>query len=144
MRFMIIRKADRDTEAGVMPSEQLLADMMRYNEEMVKAGVMLAGDGLKPSSAGKRVSYSGGARTVTDGPFAETKELIAGFSILNVASMDEALYWADRFAAVQGDCVSDIRPLFEPTDFPAEIFSSEQVARELELREELQSRGSNG
>jgi hypothetical protein len=144
MRVMMLLKANAETEAGVLPSAELLTNMGNLIEEMVQAGVFLAGDGLKPSSAGKRVSYSGGARTVTDGPFAETKELIAGFSILNVASMDEALYWADRFAAVQGDCVSDIRPLFEPTDFPAEIFSSEQVARELELREELQSRGSNG
>ena len=93
MRFMIIRKADKDTEAAVMPNEQLFADMMNYNEEMVKAGVMLAGEGLQPSAKGARVKFSKGKPSVTNGPFAETKELIAGFSMIQVKSMAEAIEW---------------------------------------------------
>ena len=96
MRVMVIVKADKKTEAGVMPTEQLLTEMVQYNEQLVKAGIMLAGDGLKPSSQGARVVFSGKKRTVVDGPFAETKELIAGFWIWQVKSMAEALEWAKR------------------------------------------------
>src|ERR671933_1066653 len=96
MRFMVLLKADKDTEAGVLPSEQLLADMTRYNEELVRAGVLLAGEGLQPSSKGARVKFSGTKRTVVDGPFAETKELIAGFWILQTRSKEEAIEWVKR------------------------------------------------
>src|SRR5215468_6342565 len=96
MRFIILIKANKDSEAGVMPSEQLLTDMGKFNEELVKAGVMLAGEGLHPSSRGKRVRFSGEKRTVIDGPFAETKELIAGFWLWQVKSMDEAIEWVKR------------------------------------------------
>ena len=117
MRFMIIRKADRDTEAGVMPSEQLLADMMKYNEEMVKAGVMLAGEGLHPSAKGARVKFSNGKPTVVDGPFAETKELIAGFTMIQVSSKQEAIDWVKRWPVEDGDVELEIRQVFEAEDF---------------------------
>src|SRR5688572_17182636 len=96
MRFMVIVKADKDSEAGVMPSEQLLAEMGKYNEELVKAGVLLAGEGLHPSSTGARVRFSGSTRTVIDGPFAETKELVAGFWLIQVKSREEAIEWVKR------------------------------------------------
>ncbi|HEX5437325.1 MAG TPA: YciI family protein [Gemmatimonadaceae bacterium] len=123
MRFMIIRKADKETEAGVMPSEQLLTDMMKYTEEMVKAGVMLQGDGLQPSSKGTRVKFSGGKPNVTDGPFAETKELIAGFAIIQVKSKGEAIEWAKRWPAsdAHGNLELEIRQIFEVEDFGAEL-----------------------
>src|SRR5881409_1194964 len=124
MRFMIIVKATKDTEAGVMPSVQLLTEMGKFNEELVKAGVMLAGEGLQPSSKGARVRYSGSKRTVIDGPFAETKELIAGYAIIQVNSKDEAIEWTKRFVTVdapgrlgaESDC--EIRQIFELEDFP--------------------------
>ena len=128
MRFMIIRKADRDTEAGVMPSEQLLADMMRYNEEMVKAGVMLAGEGLQASSKGARVTFSGGKPTVTDGPFTETKELIAGFWLIEVKSKEEAIEWATRVPFVDGQI--EIRRVFEASDFGPEFTPELREAEE--------------
>ena len=115
MRFMVIVKADEQSEAGVMPSEQMLADMGKYNEELVKAGILLAGEGLHPSSKGVRVRFSGDKRTVTDGPFAETKELIAGFWLLQVKSWDEVIEWVKR--APMGDTELEIRQIFEADDF---------------------------
>ena len=133
MRVMVIVKASRDTEAGIMPTEQLLTEMTNYNEQLVKAGIMLAGDGLKPSSAGARVRFSGKKRAVVDGPFAETKELIAGFWIWQVKSMEEALEWAKRCPNPTGeDSVLELRPFFEATDFGDE-FTPELRAKEEQL-----------
>ena len=118
MRFMIIVKATKDSEAGVMPSEQLLTDMGKFNEELAKAGVLLAGDGLQPSSKGARVRFSGKKRTVVDGPFAETKELVAGFWIWKVKSKEEAIEWVKRCPnPMPGDSEIEIRQLFEAEDF---------------------------
>jgi hypothetical protein len=118
MRFMVIVKATKDTEAGVLPSEELLSAMMKYNEELVKAGIMLAGDGLHPSSKGARVAFSGDQRRVIDGPFAETKELIAGFWIWQVRSLDEAIEWLKRCPnPAPGESVIEIRQIFETEEF---------------------------
>ncbi len=118
MRVMVIVKASQDSEAGVMPSEQLLTEMGKFNEELVKAGVMLAGEGLHPSSKGKRVRFSGDKRTVIDGPFAETKELIAGFWLWQVKSMDEAIEWVKRCPnPMAGESEIEIRQVFEAEDF---------------------------
>lgn len=122
MRFMVIVKANADSEAGVMPSEQLLTEMTKFNEELVKAGVMLAGEGLHPSSKGARVKLSGGEPTVTDGPFAETKELIAGYWLWNVSSMEEAVEWVKRCPnPMPEDSDIEIRPVFEAEDFGKEF-----------------------
>lgn len=123
MRFMIIRKADAETEAGAMPSEQLVTDMMRYNEEMVNAGVMLGGDGLQPTAKGFRVKFDGGRPTVTDGPFTEAKELIAGFTIIEVASRDEAMAWVSRWPATDADghVELEVRQLYEADSFGDEF-----------------------
>ena len=134
MRFMVIVKADQQTEAGIMPSEQQLADMGRYNEELVKAGILLAGEGLHPTSKGKRVRFSGDKRTVTDGPFAETKELIAGFWLLQVKSWDEVVEWIKR--APMADTELEIRQIFEAEDFGA-AFTPELRAQEERLRSEI-------
>jgi hypothetical protein len=122
MRFMVIVKADRNSEAGVMPSEQLLTEMGKYNEELAKAGVMLAGEGLHPSSRGKRVRLAGSNRTVIDGPFTETKELIAGFWLIQAKSMDEAVEWVKRAPNPSPGTESEIeiRQVFEAEDFGAE------------------------
>jgi hypothetical protein len=120
MRFMVIVKADKDSEAGVMPSKELLTEMGKYNEELVKAGVMLAGEGLHPSSKGARVKFSGGKRTVIDGPFAETKELVAGFWLWKVKSKEEAIEWLKR-APFDGDTEIEIRQVFEAEDFGDEF-----------------------
>jgi hypothetical protein len=121
MRVMVIVKADSDSEAGVMPSEQLLTEMGAYNQELVNAGIMLAGEGLHPSSKGKRVRFSGTKRTVVDGPFAETKELIAGYWLWQVKSMDEAVEWVKRCPnPMLGESEIEIRPVFEADDFGAE------------------------
>ena len=119
MRFMIIRKADAETEAWGKATEELIDAMQRYNEEMVKAGVLLGGDGLKPTSVGARLSFSNGKPTVTDGPFTETKELIAGYSIIQVASKEEAIEWAKRWPRLdgQGNVQLEIRQLYELEDF---------------------------
>ena len=134
MRFMVIVKADKNTEAGVLPDEKLLAAMGKYNEELVKAGVMLAGEGLHPSSRGKRVRFSGGKKTVVDGPFAETKELVAGYWLWQVRSMEEALEWARRCPDPMPGEESEIeiRPVFEAEDFGAEYTPElrEQEARQ--------------
>jgi hypothetical protein len=118
MRFMILVKANKDTEAGVLPSEQLLTEMGKYNEELVKAGVMLAGEGLQPSSKGARVKFSGAKRTVIDGPFAEVKELIAGFWLIDVKSKEEAIEWVKRIPNPTGEeSEIEIRQVFEAEDF---------------------------
>ena len=122
MRVMILLKANEDTEAGVMPGEQLLTEMGAYNEELVKAGVMLAGEGLHPSSKGARVRFSGSERSVTDGPFTEAKELIAGFWLWQVKSMDEAIEWVKRCPSPhEGDAEIEIRRVFEAEDFGDEL-----------------------
>jgi hypothetical protein len=138
MRFMVIVKATKDSEAGVMPSEKLLADMGKYNEELVKAGVMLAGEGLQPSSKGKRVKFSGAKRTVIDGPFTETKELIAGFWLWQVRSMDEAIEWVKRCPNPfeEGESEIEIRQVFEADDFGAE-FTPELREQEARLRKQM-------
>jgi hypothetical protein len=123
MRFMVIVKASKDSEAGIMPSEQLLTDMGKYNEELVKAGVMLAGEGLHPSSKGTRVKFSGSTRTVSDGPCAETKELIAGFWLLQVKSKEEVIEWVKRAPNPMPGTESEIeiRQVFEAEDFGPEL-----------------------
>jgi hypothetical protein len=139
MRVMVIVKATKNSEAGVMPSEGLLAAMGKYNEELVKAGIMLDGDGLHPSSKGKRIKFSGGKRTVVDGPFAETKELIAGYWVWQVRSMEEAVEWARRCPdPMPGEEAElEIRPFFEADDFGKE-FTPELRAQEERLREEME------
>jgi hypothetical protein len=139
MRVMVIVKATKESEAGVMPDERLLSEMGQYNEELVNAGIMLAGEGLHPSSKGKRVRFSGAARTVVDGPFAETKELVAGFWLWKVKSMEEAVEWLKKCPNPHNE-VSDveIRPLFESDDFGAE-FTPELREQEDRLREKLAS-----
>jgi hypothetical protein len=139
MRFMVIVKADKDSEAGVMPSEQLLTEMGKFNEELVKAGVMQAGEGLHPSSKGARVHFSGSKRTVIDGPFAEAKELIAGFWIWQLNSMEEAIEWAKRCPnPMNGESELEIRQIFEADDFGAE-FTPELREQEDRLRAQMGS-----
>lgn len=121
MRFMMLVKASQDSEAGVLPSRELVAEMGKYNEELVKAGVMLAGEGLHASSKGARINYSKDQRTVTDGPFTEAKELIAGFWLIQVASKEEAIEWASRVPFEDGEV--EIRQVFEESDFPPEILA---------------------
>ena len=142
MRVMVIIKANKDSEAGIMPSEKLMTDMGNFNEELVKAGIMLAGEGLHPSSKGKRVSFAGGKRIVTDGPFAETKELIAGFWLWKVNSIDEAVEWVKRIPFDEATAPSDaapieIRPVFELEDFGAEL-TPEAREQEERLRAEME------
>ena len=139
MRVMVIVKATKSSEAGEMPSEELLSAMGKYNEELVKAGVMLAGEGLHPSKAGKRVIFSGAKKTIVDGPFAETKELIAGFWLWQVKSMEEALEWARRCPSPMPneEGTLEIRPVFEAEDFGAE-FTPELRAQEERLRAEIE------
>jgi hypothetical protein len=134
MRVMVIVKATKESEAGVLPDERLLTEMTKFNEELVKAGIMLAGDGLHPSSKGVRVHFSGSSRTVTDGPFAETKELIAGYWLWQVRSMDEAIAWVKRCPNPHNE-ESDIevRPVFEAEDF-GDAFTPELQQKEAELR----------
>ena len=134
MRVMVIVKATADSEAGVMPSEQLLTKMMAYNEELIQAGIMVDGDGLKPSSAGARVRFSGTARTVYDGPFVETTELIAGYWVWNVDSLEQAIEWAKRCPnPMTEDSELELRPFVEAADF-GEAFTPELQAKEEELR----------
>ncbi|AXA90046.1 YciI family protein [Massilia sp. YMA4] len=135
MRFMIIVKASADSEAGKMPSTELLEAMGKYNEELVNAGVLLAGEGLHPSSRGARVRFHGGERTVVDGPFQETKELIAGFWLIQVKSMDEAIEWVKRAPMLDGDEI-EIRRVFEAEDFGAEL-TPELREQEERLRERV-------
>jgi hypothetical protein len=140
---MVIVKANKDTESGVMPSEQLLKEMGNYNEQLVKAGIMLAGEGLHPTSKGVRIQFSGSKRTVIDGPFAETKELIAGYWLWRVKSMQEAIEWAKRCPNPTGEeSILEIRPIFEAEDF-GEEFTPELREQEERLRaqaEQLQKK----
>jgi hypothetical protein len=137
MRFMVIVKADKNSEAGVMPSEKLLAEMGKYNEELAKAGVMLAGEGLHPSSKGARVRFSGDKRTVIDGPFTETKELIAGFWMFQVKSKEEAIEWVKRCPNPhEGESEIEIRQVFEADDFGAE-FTPELREQEERIRAQI-------
>lgn len=142
MRFMVIVKATKDSEAGIMPSQQLLTEMGNFNEELVKAGVLLAGEGLHPSSKGARIRFSGKTRTVIDGPFAETKELIAGFWLLQVKSKDEVIEWMKRCPnPFDGESELEIRQVFEAEDFGAE-FTPELREQEDRLRAEAERQAS--
>jgi len=137
MKVIVFVKATKESEAGVMPSQQLLAEMGKYNEELVKAGIMQAGEGLKPSSNGARVRFSGANRAVTKGPFAETNELVAGFWIWKVKSMEEAIEWVKRCPnPMTGPSEIEIRPVFGPEDF-GEAFTPELREKEEKLREKL-------
>jgi len=138
MRVMVIVKANKESEAGVLPDKEILTKMGKYNEELVKAGIMLAGEGLQPTSKGKRVRFSGANRTVIDGPFTETKELIAGFWLWQVRSMEEAVEWLKR-APFDGGAEIEIRQVFEADDF-GENFTPELREREQKLREQISSR----
>jgi hypothetical protein len=139
MKVMVLVKASRDSEAGVMPTQQLLTDMGRFNEDLVKAGIMLAGEGLHPSSKGVRVRFSGAERIVIDGPFAETKELVAGYWIWQVKSMDEAIAWLKRCPCPMTEASDvEIRPFFSPEDF-GEAFTPELQKQEERLRAEIES-----
>ena len=144
MRFMIIRKADQETEAGVMPSEQLLAAMGGYMEEMAKAGVLIGGEGLHPTSKGTKVKFVKGKPTVIDGPFTEAKELIAGYSMIDVKSKQEALDWVKRWPALDadGNVELELRQVFEAADFGAE-FTPELREREERLRAEVAAKQSS-
>jgi hypothetical protein len=138
MRVMVFVPGDKNSEAGVMPSEQLLTDMMKFNEELVKAGVMLAGEGLHPTSKAKKVRFDGSKRTVIDGPFTETKEIVAGYWLWQVKSMDEAVEWIKR-APFDGGTTIELRPVFEAEDFGAE-FTPELREKEEQLRAEVDAR----
>jgi hypothetical protein len=138
MKVMVIVKASKDSEAGVMPSELMLSEMGKFNEQLVKAGIMLAGDGLHPSAKGKRIKFSGNQRTVVDGPFAEAKELVAGYWIWQVRSIEEAVEWARRCPNPTGEEGElEIRPVFEAEDFGAE-YTPELRAQDERLREQMQ------
>jgi len=137
MRFMVIVRATKESEAGALPDPKLLAEMGKFNEDLVKAGVMLAGEGLQPSSKGARVRFSGANRTVIDGPFAETKELIAGFWLWQVRSLEEAIEWVKRCPnPMEGESEIEIRQVFELEDF-APVMSDEEREREQRLRAQL-------
>jgi len=140
MRVMVLVKATEDSEAGVMPSEELLSEMTAFNEELVKAGVLLAGEGLHPSSKGVRVVFSGSERKVIDGPFAETKELLAGYWLWQVKSLDEAIEWVKRVPDPMpgSEAIIEIRPVFEAEDF-GEEFTPELRAKERELRRQVEA-----
>ena len=138
MRVLVMVKANKDSEAGVMPTEKLLTEMGKFNEELVKAGVMLAGEGLHPSSKGKRIKFSGGKQTVTDGPFTETKELVAGFWLWQVRSIEEAVEWLKR-SPFDGGAEVEIRPVFEAEDFGAEL-TPELREQEERLRKQVAAR----
>ena len=140
MRFMVLVKATQDSEAGVMPGEELLTAMGNFNDELVKAGVIIAGEGLHPSSKGARVCFSGDTRSVVDGPFAETKELVAGFWLLELGSKEEAIEWIMRCPKPHaGDCEIEIRQVFEAEDFGAE-FTAELRGQEQRQREQIARR----
>jgi hypothetical protein len=142
MRVMVLIKATEESEAGVMPSEELLSQMLEFNEKLVKAGVMLAGEGLHPSSKGVRVAFSGSERKVIDGPFAETKELLAGYWVWQVKSLDEAIEWAKRIPDPEGagEAVVEIRPVFEVDDFGDEL-TPQLREKERQLREQAEASG---
>ena len=144
MKVLVLVKASPDSEAGVMPSEALLGAMGKFNEDLIKAGVLLAAEGLRPSAHGKRVRFSGEKRTVIDGPFAETKELIAGYYILQVKSLEEAIEWVKRIpnCGPTGEEEIEIRQVFEPEDF-ASGFSEEDIQQEKALRAQLAAQAAN-
>jgi hypothetical protein len=143
MRFMAIVKANKDSETGALPSKELLAAMGKFNEEMVKAGVLLAAEGLQASSKGARIKFSGATRRVIDGPFTESKELVGGFWLLQVKSKEEAIEWIKRSPnPFDGESEIEIRQVFEASDFPAEIFPPEDAAREQQMRDELQRKAA--
>jgi hypothetical protein len=131
---MMLVKANKDSEAGVLPTREMLEAMGKYNQELIDAGALLAGDGLHPSSKGARIKFSNGKTTITDGPFPETKELLAGYWVIDVKSRDEAIEWARRIPFSEGEEV-EIRQLFEVTDFPADILPPEEAAREQAFRD---------
>jgi len=139
MRFMVIVKANKDSEAGVLPDQKILAEMGKFNEELVKAGVMLAGEGLQPSSKGARVRFQGNKRTVIDGPFAETKELVAGFWLWQVKSKQEAIEWLKR-APFEDGAEVEIRQVFETADFAASDPTGDLMKKEEELRRTIESK----
>jgi len=144
MRVMVLIKSDKNSETGIpltKETKETFAAMGKFNEELVKAGVILAGEGLQPSSKGKRVRFSGKERTVIDGPFPETKELIGGFWLWQVKSVDEAVEWLKR-APFDGGAEVEIRQVYEASDLPAEVFPPEDAAREQELRDELQRKAA--
>ena len=141
MRFMMIVKASKESEAGALPTRELVAAMGKFNEEMIKAGVMLSGEGLHPSSRGARIAYSGQKRTVTDGPFSQTGELASGFWVINVKSKEEALDWAKRVPFTNGEVV-EIRQIFEASDFPPEILPPDAAAREQAWRDAQQRKAT--
>ncbi len=142
MKFMVMVKADKNSEAGVMPSEQLLTEMGKFNEELVKAGVLLAAEGLHPSAKGARVKFSGRQRTVLDGPFAETKELVAGFWMLQVKSKEEAIEWIKRCPnPMEGESEIEIRQVFEAEDFGAE-FTPELREAEERMRHQVEAQAT--
>lgn len=138
MRIIGLLKADKDSEAGAPPSQELMEKMGEFIEEVTKAGVLLATDGLHPSSKGARVKLSEGKITVTDGPFIETKELAASYALFEVKAMAEAIEWTTRFLNVLGEGECELRPIFEASDFSPEIFSPEEAAREEAMREGMQ------
>ena len=142
MRFMVLVKADKNSEAGVMPSEKLLADMGKYNEELAKAGILLAAEGLHPSSKGARVKFSGAKRTVVDGPFPQTKDLVCGFWIFQVKSREEAIEWVKRCPnPMEGETEIEIRQVFEADDFGAEL-TPELRASEQRMRDQLAAKNA--
>jgi hypothetical protein len=138
MRFMLFVRADKNTEAGVLPSKELVDAMGRFNEEMLKAGVLLAGEGIHPSSKGARITFSRGKTTVTDGPFPD-RELVAGFWMIEVKSRDEAVAWAKRVPFADGEVI-EIRQIFEAADFPPEVLSPQDAAREQSMRKQLRKK----
>ena len=143
MRVMVIVKATKDSEKGTMPSEEMLTQMGKYNEELVKAGIMLAGEGIHPSSRGKRVQFAGSKRTVIDGPFSETKELVAGFWLWQVKSMDEAVEWVRRCPnPMPGESEIEIRPVFDAADFADSDPTGKLREKEQELRKTVEARKS--
>ena len=137
MQILGLLRADKASEAGAPPSKELMARMGTFVEEMTKAGVMLATNGLHPSSKGKRVRLAGGKVTVIDGPFTESKELVASYAVFQVRSMDEAIHWTTRFLQVLGQGECELRPIFEPTDFSEDAFPPDQRAREEETRQKM-------
>jgi hypothetical protein len=138
MRILGLLKADKSSEAGVPPTKELIERMGSFIEEVTKAGVLLATDGLQPSSKGKRVKVSDGKVTVTDGPFIETKELVASYALFQVNTMEEAVYWTTRFLEVLGKGECELRPIFEASDFAPEVFSPEEAEREEASRKQMQ------
>ncbi len=139
MRFMMLVKANEESESGALPSREIVAKMHEYNEQLVQAGVLLAADGLHSSSKGFRIKFDGGKTTVTDGPFAETKELLAGFWIIQVKTREEALAWASR-VPFDGGSELEVRQVFEPEDFPADVLPPEQAAQEMAWRDTLSNK----